>query len=99
MTERAFLIDLLLDDKLPKRFKTMIGDRIKELESQPMQTISRPQAFPMAQSQSTLENLAKQTGSPVVDAPIPNTHAPLVSQRIVGGEVQTGNGTRGPRKF
>jgi len=116
MTERAFLIDLLLNDELPKQFKVIVGERIKELETtiqtapvrppvvmqvgQHFQELGPPNnaALLVPQSQSTLAALARQTGI-ALEQPQPVMVAPIVQKRIVGGEVNTGNGTRGPRKF
>lgn len=96
MTELSFLIDLLLNQKLNKQVKDLVANRIREIETR------SPQAAPVnlrgAQAPSTIANLTGQTlQGPVSHIPT----APVASAegRIVGGEINTGAGIRGPRKF
>lgn len=115
MTELSFLIDLLLNQDLGSEVKTIVADRIKLLDSQrhqaPQVTVASqwiPAPAPATeiggikitapQSASTMANLAKEPG---VDPKQAQTiaRAAMASKRVIGGEVNTGNGTRGPRKF
>lgn len=96
MSELSFLIELLLNHKLPKAVKTLVADRIKEIEGGPKRApVSHAPGLPahlIGQAPSTMAALAEAP-------PVAVMQAPPVSKRIVGGEVDTGNGTRGPRKF
>lgn len=108
MTEIRFLLDLVLTHKLPPAAKKACLERIGEVEAS-LLTAPRPTAQPnpvtnpTAQAPSTLAAMAKhglipsngQDLSTLTPAPI----LPPATNRIVGGEVSTGNGTRGPRKF
>lgn len=87
MSELSFLLMLLLDHKLSREVKALLKERIKEIESKP-QAMSSQRTMAMTQSPSTLANIEASALPP-----------PIVPKRIVGGEVDTGNGTRGPRKF
>ena len=72
MTELTFLIELLLNHKLPKPTKDAISARIKEVESQlgkptyapayPVPTPIRPAKDPTAQAPSTQALLDKEAG-------------------------------------
>lgn len=119
MTELQFLIDLLLNHKLPKDTKALIATRIKDVEDgynkgnrpiihqqAPVNTLALGKIFNGAiQSASTTALLEKEGGSlnnnsPIVAAvlpPIPPSAHAL--NRVIGGEVNTGNGLKGPRKF
>lgn len=97
MSELSFLLILLLDHKLPKPVKDLIKDRIKEIEAKPQQ--ARSVSIPVlgtigAQAPSTIANLEREQVAQAPQAPLPP-----ITNRIVGGEVDTGRGTRGPRKF
>lgn len=107
MTELQFLIDLLLNQKLPLKTKQLVADRITEVEanmtSVPHRTIMPSKLINGAtQAASTLALLEKEVGStvtPIVLAPIePTPASALATNRIVGGSVMK-NGSIGPRKF
>lgn len=86
MTELSFLIDLLLNHKLPREVKNLLAARIALIQNQATPTNNSVTTWRTGQA-------SPQTAIGVV-----NTAAPP-SARIVGGEVDTGGGTRGPRKF
>lgn len=102
MTELSFLLELLLEHELKKETQTLIRNRIKEIETL---AVNKPIVVPagaviappqVQQAPSTLANLAREAAeAPAIQIPPP----PPASRRIVGGEVVTGQGTRGPRKF
>ena len=104
MTEIQFLIELLLNHKMSPDVKKLCTERIGEVASRlgqlpaPAQLVRHPgPPSSLDQSPSTLALMAKhaadELGEPIVAKTLPRV------QRIVGGEVSTGNGTRGPRKF
>lgn len=97
MSELSFLLILLLDHKLSKPVKDLIKDRIKEIETKPqVKSIQIPILGTIGgQAPSTLANLEREHAQPQPAAP----PLPPITNRIVGGEVDTGRGTRGPRKF
>ncbi len=91
MTEIQFLLDIILDTKTITEVRRKCKERICEVESKliPSQAIrAQPITNQGAQYASTQ--------APLNTVPLPIVPA---SQRIVGGEVDTGNGTKGPRKF
>jgi hypothetical protein len=111
MTELQFLLDLLLNHKLTKDTKKLITERIGQVEqkyTQPTKPVAQIRS-PLAQSPSTQALLEKHglmdqgavpEPTPIVAAPLPAVPAAaLAANRIVGGQVNTGNGTKGPRKF
>lgn len=81
MTELQFLLDLLLNHKLPKGTKALIADRVGEISKSMPQATAKANPGVVAQLQTS--------------APL----APPPANRIMGGEVSTGEGTRGPRKW
>lgn len=102
-TPISFILDLILDYELPPDAQKRCRKYIRELESSlspsgktttvvPNRIIHGAQQQPS--TQKLLDEMAAQTGAPV----IPIAAAPIVN-RIVGGEVNTGNGTRGPKKW
>lgn len=92
MTEIQFLINLLLEHKLPESVKQKFIARIGEVESQMSKPVMNARLItPMAQAPSTQRILDDMS-----EGIIP---PPQATKRIVGGEVNTGNGTKGPRKF
>lgn len=93
MSELSFLIDLLLNHRLTKDVKTLVAERIKEIEGKPQASprVALP-AHLIGQAPSTIANLA-------AEPPVNPMQAPPTSQRIQGGEINTGNGTRGPKKW
>lgn len=82
-TELSFLITLLLEHKLPKVTKELVKERIKGLQGTQV-FVSAPRP-PIQQSRPTV----------AMEAP----EAVSAMPRLQGGEVTTGQGTRGPRKF
>lgn len=100
MTELQWLIKLLTQHKLPKGVKDLFIERLGEVEQQLAKSflqapgsINRFTPSPIAQAPSTIAAMERQASEPL---PMP---PPVMPQRIVGGEINTGNGTRGPRKF
>ena len=104
MTELAFLLDILLNHKIPKVTKEAITERIKLVESQlgtrPALPLAiapqgRPLRDPTAQSASTQALLDKDPAAPpgLVNLPSIPIAAPAptpATNRIKGGEVSTG---------
>ena len=87
-TELSFLITLLLEHKLPKATKELVKERVKALQA--LQPVSKQPMAPIPQrtvEQAQIIPESVMTGS----VPLP--------PRIVGGEVSTGAGIRGPRKY
>ncbi len=114
MTELQFLIDLLLNHKLSPATKKLVAERIGVVEGQyskaptPSQRVLQPQRDTngIVQAASTMAILNRdpaQDGSnstPIVVAPTPAlSPSSMALNRIVGGEVNTGRGSKGPRKF
>jgi hypothetical protein len=98
MTELAWLANLLVRHKLPKTVKEAVALRIEELSQSPQ----RPSVLPahmQGQAPSTIARMMSDAPPPPL-TPLPPA-APSVdaSARIVGGEIQTGAGIRGPRKY
>ena len=98
-TEIRFLLDLVLNYKLPAEAKKLCLERIGEVEASlalPQRPLIPLIRNPIEQAPST-QRLMDMQGT----APVTPMTAPVINpaQRIVGGEVNTGNGTRGPRKF
>lgn len=92
-TELSFLLTLLLEHKLPKGTKELIKDRIKCIQVPNAQQPARPIMPQMVTSRpSESGDLANAT----VSFP---AAAPVIPNRLVGGEVSTGPGTKGPRKW
>ena len=91
MTELQWLIKILTQQKLSTAMKDLFIERIGEVEANliPKAHGTRPMINSMAQAASTQRILDEPISTPI----IPPT------QRIIGGEVSTGNGTKGPRKF
>lgn len=94
-TPISFALELLLDCETIEEVHKKCRKYIKYLESRESE-LHKPQIMmvPTAQAPST-QRLLEQHGLAQVAAP------PIVppAARIVGGEIPTGNGTRGPRKF
>ncbi len=109
MTELQFLIDLLLNQKLPIKTKQLVADRITQVEANmtnvPHRTIMPSKIINGAQQAASTIALMEKDHSkessmtPIVLAPIEPTPAnALATNRIVGGDVIK-NGSKGPRKF
>lgn len=112
MTELQFLIDLFLNHKLSPTTKKLVAERIGIVEEQLRTTTPKPitpvlQRSPTAQAASTQAILDRDASldtvpnsTPIVLAPLPAIPpSALAINRIVGGDVNTGRGSRGPRKF
>ncbi len=103
MTELQFLIDLFLNQRLSPTTRKIVGDRIgfveESLRAVKPVAIVRPQTLQAPSTQALMEKAeaAALPASAFVTAPVIKGIPP--AQRIVGGEVITGNGTKGPRKF
>lgn len=111
-TELQFLIDLLLNHRLSPTTKKLVADRIGFVETSLRQpnvlrgTISPIAMHPsLQQAPSTMAAMAKHNipEEAFATAPVQPQAAMVAtkpaSARIIGGEVSTGNGTKGPRKF
>lgn len=99
MTELQFLIDLLLNHKLNANTKKLVADRIGFVEeSLRKPAVMVPRGTPMGVQQSASTQALLDKEPLIVQQPLPMTSAPT-SARIIGGEVATGGGARGPRKF
>jgi len=95
-TPISFILDLILDYELPADAQKACRKYVRELEKNmsvaPRITSFTPPLRPtIEQSPSTLALMAKHELTAPITAPI--------QARIVGGEVSTGNGTRGPKKW
>lgn len=82
-TEIKFLLRLVLDYKLPAEAKKMCLERIGIVEES---LANRPRA------------VTPQAANPMITS---TPMAPMIEppQRVVGGEISTGPGLKGPRKF
>jgi hypothetical protein len=85
MTELSFLIDLLMEHKLPRVTKLAIAERIKLVESirQSSSPAPRPTSPAVAQAPSTMALLAKHGALPPtmpIDAPPPEEPVTVVAQ-------------------
>jgi hypothetical protein len=109
MTELSFLLDLLLNHKLPKATKEAITGRIKEIETLAHQpTITQPQWQPRpprnAQSPSTQRILDEMAQEPSVSqiAQTPAVAAALAARQEAISIALSGKEEKGrssPRKF
>ncbi len=94
MTPISFALEILLDCETIEKAHKACRKYIKLLESDataqftpaPRDIYGKPIA---TQAPSTQRLMEQHSAAPAIAAPA----------RIVGGEVQTGDGTRGPRKF
>ena len=89
-TELSFLLTLLLEHKLPKATKEAVKERIKGLEARKSPVVAAISSRNLVTSQNEAqanENILAQAAAP---SSVP---------RIMGGEVNTGLGIKGPRKF
>lgn len=86
MTELQWLIKMLTQHKMPGALKDLFIERIGEVETN---LSSRPiPKGPAAQAPSMQALIDHQP--PVM---------PVMSKRIIGGDVDNGDGTKGKRKF
>jgi hypothetical protein len=83
---------MLTQHKLPKGVKDLFIERLGEVETQ----LVKPQVRPIitAQAPSTIAALERQ-----INEPIPPPMPILPTQRVIGGNVNNGDGTIGKRKF
>jgi len=107
MTELSFLLELLLNHKLPKATKELVTERIKEVEaklgSAPTPVQRAPIRAASGQSPSTqkiLEEMAAEAEAPVTQTPAVAQamahRAALIAQATSGVEEK---GRTSPRKF
>lgn len=104
MTPISFALEILLDCETIEEAHKKCRKYIKLLEGQPKlgrganspNIAMHPGAPVNLQQAPSTQRLFEQHGAPIV---LPPQAAIPVAQRIVGGEVNTGNGTKGPRKF
>ena len=103
-TPISFILDLILDHDLPEKAQKACRKYVREYEkgSEPIhrngysrQVLNTSNA---AQQAPSTQRLLDQHASIPASAIIPTPVVP-VAARIVGGEVNTGGGTKGPRKF
>ena len=104
MSEIAWLVKLMTSYKLPDEVREFCIARIGEVEekmsSRPSQSqISHSRSLSQGeQSPSTLAKMAEHAQTHPV-TPLPPSAAIAIQRSITPVEVNTGNGTRGPRKF
>lgn len=102
-TELQFLVDLLLNSELNEDVKKKCIKRIGVVESSmrgdsaiiPLKKQKSQMIHGATQAPSTIAAMQRHAEMPEMPLPTPTPAA----QRIIGGEVSTGNGTKGPRKF
>jgi len=105
MTEIQFLISLMLEHpKMPEQLKQKLITRIGEVEALLQRpgymTAVTPRLITTAQAPSTQRILDEDAGVLNTQTIAASMQAPVIAtQRIKGGEIQTGNGTKGPRKW
>lgn len=107
MTELQFLIDLLLNHKLNQSTKKLVADRIGSVEESlriggnrqnvPRGTIVHPSVLQSPSTQAILDRDGPPPIPTIVEETLPKPTP--AANRIIGGMVNTGNGTKGPRKF
>lgn len=93
VTEIQFLLDIILDTRTLTEVRRKCKERIGEVEANIGQRPAQP-APRLAQAASTIAAMERHAAEP-----IPPVAMPTLAPRIMGGEVDTGNGTRGKRKF
>lgn len=113
MTEIQWLVDVMLNHKLPEPVKQKFIARIGEVEATliPRSSNGRTSSFGLEnggsnpsrgtiQAPSTQKILDEMAQHPqaVIETQAP-VLPPVSRKRVVGGEVETGNGTKGPRKW
>lgn len=108
MTELQWLIKMLTQQKLPSGLKDLFIERIGEVEAQ----LSTPKPRYIAsgsgitipiQAPST-QRILNEIANEGISTIMPSedqvfAKPPIAQKRIIGVEVDTGKGTRGPRKF
>lgn len=99
MTPISFALEIILDCETIEEAHKKCRKYIKTLEgaqSTPRVTIAASRQAPSTQALLAKQEAAIQAAEAAgIVAPPPAVLPP----RILGGEVTTGNGTRGPRKF
>lgn len=104
MTELQWLIKILTQTKLAAPLKDIFIERLGEVEAQltksmypPIGAIPRTNITVQSPSTQRLleEQAINQIASPIMPPPMQRTMKTLDTQPLV----QTGNGTKGPRKF
>lgn len=104
-SEISFLLDLILDEELSSKVQKLCRKRVRELElgigqkSTPIipQRPSIP-GIPL-QAPSAQKKLNEMAAEGIAFPGVSNAPQIPTTQRIVGGEVNTGGGTKGPRKW
>lgn len=101
MTEIQWLVDVMLNHKLSESVKQKFIARIGEVEANliPRSSNGRTVGFGPTNGGSIPSLGTTQAPSTIAALERQEQPIPPVAQRIVGGEVNTGNGTKGPRKF
>ncbi len=102
MTELDFLLDLLLEHKLPKPVQELIRNRVKIVQQQPVRQATF-QVPSLAQAPSTLANLSRASGenTPIVAAPIVPVepvipHTTAAAQALARRQQAINEGIKGP---
>lgn len=96
MTELSFLLELLLNHKLPKKTKDAVAERIKVVENGIIPQPTAIRAAPLISSRMPPPDPIPPQAFVPNGIPLPKAEIDKETGRAV---VQTGNGTRGPRKF
>lgn len=107
-TERVFLMELFLDDKLPKCIKEKIKDRFQEMD-EPQMVVTRPQIVVpenvLSQQSPSMQRLMQQNPDLIPKPPVPVTPAAAaaLAQRQAllnaAGTEKPESGRKSPRKI
>jgi len=95
-TPISFILDLILDYELPPDAQKACRKYVRELEKSitPVPTVRPIRPVGIQQAPSTQRLMEQQETNPIVGPPVVTA-----ANRIVGGEVNTGHGSKGPRKW
>lgn len=109
-TERTFLMELFLDDDLPKNIKLKIKDRFQELEEHPpLKLWNPPEVFEsnnaIANQSPSMQRLMQSNPDLIPKPPMPSN--PAAAQALAArnallasaGSEKPENGRRSPRKI
>lgn len=107
MTEIRFLLDLVLKHKLPEEAQKACLERIGEVEEQlqakPVANARPAQPIQAASTANLIEEQEKRIqavqAQGMLPPALPMRGAAIPAKVAVGGEVQTGMNSRGPRKW
>lgn len=98
MTELSFLIELLLNHKLPKATKDLIAERVKEVEGNrtaPPRPIIPPITGGVPQAASTIAAFARE-GLPLEPAPVTQiAQTPAAAAALVSRESAIADAMKG----